>query len=104
MNKEVEAITAEENANSELLAASGDDLNKGNKAALPAAKGKSATKSVSPASKSSKVGTKGKSIKESKAESFLIPQSGYLIIKKYCLKLIHSYRNIDLNRFFIYIY
>jgi len=80
MNKEVESIQAEENTNSELLAASTDD--KGNKATLvPVAKGKSAAKSISPASKSSKVGAKfGKF--ESKADnSLLIPQSGYLIIK-----------------------
>ena len=79
MTKEIEAITAEETQQNDLLAASTDDPSKG-KATLQGKK--SAAKSIgtiSPAaSKSSKVG-KAKA-KESKAEFSFIPQSGYLII------------------------
>ena len=79
MTKEIEAITAEETQQNELLATSTDDPSKG-KATLKGAK--SASKSIgtiSPASKSSKAG-KAKA-KESKADSSFFPQSGYLIIK-----------------------
>ena len=83
MSKEVEALSAEETMQNELLAAAGvEEANsKGNKGA---AKGnKSASKSVgtiSPSSKSSKVGKAGGKVKESKADIVQAPQSGYLII------------------------